>query len=112
MKRFYFKAALALAVILTSLTVGMAVAAQETLKKTDWREDYAYTLGVQTYIFSFPWVFLPKIQYQWVVVPPKNPALTPNMPITPGWNYIVRMYQPKKEILNGTWSFPKAQSME
>jgi len=86
MKRFYFKAALALAVILTSLTIGMAVAAQETLKKTDWREDYAYTLGVQAYIFSFPWVFLPKIQYQWVVVPPKNPALTPNMPLNHWWH--------------------------
>jgi len=32
-----------------------------------------------------------------------------NLPITPGWNYIVRMYQPKQEIVNGTWSFPKAQ---
>ena len=41
MKRYYFKAALALAVILTILTVGMAVSAQETLKKShrsvgDW----------------------------------------------------------------------------
>ena len=35
-----------------------------------------------------------------------------NLPITPGWNYIVRMYQPKQEIINGTWSFPKAQSLE
>jgi hypothetical protein len=32
-----------------------------------------------------------------------------NLPITPGWNYIVRMYQPKQEIVYGTWSFPKAQ---
>ena len=32
-----------------------------------------------------------------------------NLPITPGWNYIVRMYQPKPEIINGSWSFPKAE---
>lgn len=32
-----------------------------------------------------------------------------NLPITPGWNYIVRMYQPGQEIINGSWSFPKAQ---
>ncbi|MCX6983967.1 MAG: hypothetical protein NT118_04330 [Lentisphaerae bacterium] len=32
-----------------------------------------------------------------------------NLPITPGWNYIVRMYQPKQEIVNGSWSFPKAE---
>jgi hypothetical protein len=31
------------------------------------------------------------------------------LPIVPGWNYIVRMYQPGQEILNGTWTFPKAQ---
>jgi hypothetical protein len=26
----------------------------------------------------------------------------------PGWNYIVRLYQPRKEILDGTWKFPEA----
>ena len=41
-----------------------------------------------------------------------GPDAINNLPITPGWNYIVRMYQPKKEILNGTWRFPKAQSLE
>lgn len=35
-----------------------------------------------------------------------------NLPITPGWNYIVRMYQPKPEIINGSWKFPKAQPAE
>lgn len=34
----------------------------------------------------------------------------PNLlPITEGWNYIVRMYRPRPEILDGTWSFPAAQ---
>ncbi len=28
------------------------------------------------------------------------------LPIVPGWNYIVRLYQPGPEILNGTWHFP------
>ena len=28
------------------------------------------------------------------------------LPILPGWNYIVRMYRPRKEILEGTWKFP------
>jgi hypothetical protein len=32
-----------------------------------------------------------------------------NVPITPGWNYIVRMYQPRKEIIDGTWKFPVAR---
>ena len=38
-----------------------------------------------------------------------DPGAINNLPITPGWNYIVRMYQPKQEIISGAWSFPKAQ---
>ena len=29
------------------------------------------------------------------------------LPIVPGWNYVVRMYLPRKEILDGTWEFPE-----
>jgi hypothetical protein len=32
------------------------------------------------------------------------------LPITPGWNYIVRLYRPRKEILDGSWAFPEAQA--
>lgn len=28
------------------------------------------------------------------------------IPITPGWNYALRMYQPRTEILDGSWQFP------
>lgn len=28
------------------------------------------------------------------------------LPITSGWNYTVRLYRPRAEILNGTWKFP------
>jgi hypothetical protein len=32
---------------------------------------------------------------------------TPNcLPIMAGWNYTVRLYRPRPEILNGTWKFP------
>ena len=30
------------------------------------------------------------------------------LPIMPGWNYIARLYRPRKEILDGTWKFPEA----
>ena len=33
------------------------------------------------------------------------------IPISPGWNYIVRLYRPRAEILNGTWTFPEAQPL-
>ena len=28
------------------------------------------------------------------------------LPISKGWNYAARMYQPREEILNGSWTFP------
>jgi para-nitrobenzyl esterase len=35
---------------------------------------------------------------------------TPNcLPIMPGWNYAVRLYRPRPEILTGKWKFPEAQ---
>ncbi|MEZ0049751.1 hypothetical protein ABIA30_000741 [Mycobacterium sp. MAA66] len=34
----------------------------------------------------------------------------PNLlPITDGWNYTVRLYRPRAEILTGDWTFPTAQ---
>jgi hypothetical protein len=35
-----------------------------------------------------------------------------NLPITPGWSYIVRMYQPHQEIIDGSWVFPAAQPVK
>jgi hypothetical protein len=29
-----------------------------------------------------------------------------SIPITEGWNYLVRLYRPRPEILSGDWSFP------
>ena len=34
------------------------------------------------------------------------------LPIMPGWNYMVRLYRPRAEILNGTWKFPEAKPTE
>jgi len=31
------------------------------------------------------------------------------LPITPGWNYTVRLYRPRAEILDGAWTFPAAE---
>jgi hypothetical protein len=34
------------------------------------------------------------------------------IPITPGWNYAIRMYQPREEILDGSWTFPEIRPAE
>ena len=31
------------------------------------------------------------------------------LPIMSGWNYLVRLYRPHDEILNGQWTFPEAE---
>jgi hypothetical protein len=28
------------------------------------------------------------------------------LPIMDGWNYLIRLYQPRPEVLDGTWTFP------
>lgn len=34
------------------------------------------------------------------------------LPITGGWNYTVRLYRPRQEILDGSWKLPEAQPVE
>ena len=31
------------------------------------------------------------------------------LPVVAGWNYLVRLYRPRSEILDGSWTFPVAQ---
>ena len=34
------------------------------------------------------------------------------LPVVKGWNYTVRLYRPRAEILSGKWKFPEPQSMQ
>ena len=38
-----------------------------------------------------------------------DPKQTNFLPIMDGWNYLIRLYQPRKEILDGNWKFPAPQ---
>ena len=33
------------------------------------------------------------------------------LPTMSGWNYMVRLYRPRAEVLNGSWKFPEAQAI-
>ena len=38
---------------------------------------------------------------------------TPNcIPITPGWNYTVRLYRPRRELVDGSWKFPEPEPVD
>ncbi len=34
------------------------------------------------------------------------------LPITPGWNYLLRLYRPRPELLDGKWKAPEAEREE
>jgi hypothetical protein len=38
-----------------------------------------------------------------------DPAQPNYLPIGPGWNYTVRLYQPRSALLDGSWKFPAPQ---
>ncbi|BBZ25848.1 hypothetical protein MMAD_01430 [Mycolicibacterium madagascariense] len=38
-----------------------------------------------------------------------TPTVANCLPVTPGWNYMVRLYRPQAAILDGKWTFPDAQ---
>lgn len=38
-----------------------------------------------------------------------DPSQSNYLPITKGWNYVARMYRPRKELLDGSWTFPDAE---
>jgi hypothetical protein len=59
--------------------------AQEQAKVAQWKEDQAYTLGIQAYQFSFPWLYLTKLRFAWMVLPPKNPT-SPRMAYNQWWH--------------------------
>ena len=54
---------------------------EHTGEVPNWREDYAYTLGVQAYIFGFPYVYLPSLRWAWVTVPKPSGSITPYAPL-------------------------------
>ena len=41
-----------------------------------------------------------------------NPQSVNYLPIAEGWNYTVRLYQPRDEVLNGSWSFPTVEAVK
>lgn len=39
-----------------------------------------------------------------------GPSDAPNhLPLVEGWNYMVRLYRPRAQILDGSWRFPLVQ---
>ena len=75
-------------IILTTVLVLLAAPtgfAKSESMTDDWKEQYAYTLGTQAFIYGFPWLFLSKIRWLWVTQP-VNPERTPYAPLNCFWH--------------------------
>ena len=44
--------------------------------QVDWQAEYAYTAGVQAFIYGFPYIYNAKIRHDWVTQP-RDPAVIP-----------------------------------
>ena len=62
-------------------TKAAAAAPVMEVKSEDWKGLYAYTLGLQAYVFGFPYVYLPTLRWLWVTVPKQAGNVTPYAPL-------------------------------
>ncbi len=70
---------------LTFATVTAAASAQTAPATNDWREKYAYTLGMQAYIYGFPYVYMSEVR--WGQVARKiDPDLLPHAAVNHFWH--------------------------
>lgn len=53
---------------------------------SEWREQYAYTLGMQAYVFGFPYVYLSSLRWDWVTQPKPPGSITPYAPVNHFYN--------------------------
>ncbi|CAG2156619.1 hypothetical protein LMG26411_05317 [Cupriavidus numazuensis] len=58
-----------------------AAPALPTGMQGDWREQYAYSLGIQAYVFGFPYVLLPALRWKWTSGPKPATSMTPYAPL-------------------------------
>lgn len=41
-----------------------------------------------------------------------DPSSLNYIPLTDGWNYVVRLYRPRESLLNGSWTFPQVKEID
>ncbi len=52
---------------------------------TNWKNEFTYTLGVQAFIYGFPYVYLPSIRYKWTNIPSEAHHVSPYVPLNTFW---------------------------
>ncbi|MEV7202400.1 DUF1254 domain-containing protein [Streptomyces griseoluteus] len=52
---------------------------------TEWRREYAYTLGEQAFVYGFPYIYNAGLRHRWVTVEPDTDT-TPYAPVNHFWH--------------------------
>ena len=56
-----------------------------TGKVQDWHGEYAYSLGLQAFIYGFPYIYYAQLRHKWVTEP-RDPALVPYAAVNEFWH--------------------------
>jgi hypothetical protein len=77
--------------VITALVVGLyslaglAFGEERGEPALDWRETQAYTLGVQAYVYGFPYLYMSQLRWRWTTQPIR-PDKTPYMALNTFWH--------------------------
>ena len=58
-----------------------------TGKVEDWHGEYAYSLGLQAFIYGFPYIYNAQTRYKWVTQP-RNPKFVPYAALNEFWHAV------------------------
>ncbi|MGZ4200172.1 MAG: DUF1254 domain-containing protein [Thermoleophilia bacterium] len=56
-----------------------------TGKVDDWRSEYAYSIGLQAFIYGFPYIYNAQVRHKWVTQP-RNPDFVPYAALNEFWH--------------------------
>ena len=85
-------------------------------QQLDWKAEYAYTAGMQAFIYGFPYIYNAKLRHDWVTQA-RNPAVVPYAAVNHFWHAArvmdatyrdggLRMYRPHPAVIQAKWECP------
>src|ERR1022692_2485315 len=85
MKTIYKKNLLAAALVGALVANNLPAQTTPPLTPDQAKEELAYTIGTQAYVYGYPWIYLPTLRWMWVTKP-VNPERVPYVAINHFWH--------------------------
>ena len=68
------------------LAVAEPLPAATAESPTDWREDYAYSMGVSAMHYFYPYLRMAEVRHRWTMTDVKHPEVEPNHALNSFWH--------------------------